>query len=212
MYQKLKTYRVWHGDCNVPGRRYQPDPSLGIWVESQRRKYRQGKLSPDHIEQLEELGFTWSLRWDKDFERLQAFKAKFGHVNFNGRKFLLLLVQKIWCYLLFVLVKVSPSSSAKNRIVCSSPRHIVCPAHKNTDHEKLADWVTEQRAMYFAGKLPADRMAKLGALGLDFCLKEGFSQFFNNLKAYKEKHGHTNVPNRSKDYPTLARQVNGKRQ
>lgn len=86
MYQKLKSYRVWHGDCNVPGRRYQPDPSLGIWVDSQRRKYRQGKLSPEQTEQLNELGFTWSLRWDKEFERLQAFRAQFGHVNFERCK------------------------------------------------------------------------------------------------------------------------------
>lgn len=87
MYEKLQTYRVWHGDCNVPGRRYKQNPSLGIWVESQRRKYRQGKLPPDHIEKLEALGFTWSLRWDKDFERLQHFKAKYGQLNFTRSEY-----------------------------------------------------------------------------------------------------------------------------
>jgi hypothetical protein len=36
MFEKLLNYKEGHGDCLVPNR-YEPDPSLGAWVSTQRR-------------------------------------------------------------------------------------------------------------------------------------------------------------------------------
>lgn len=36
MFEKLLDYKEGHGDCLVPNR-YEPDPSLGAWVSTQRR-------------------------------------------------------------------------------------------------------------------------------------------------------------------------------
>ena len=36
MFEKLLDYKDEHGDCLVPNR-YEPDPSLGAWVSTQRR-------------------------------------------------------------------------------------------------------------------------------------------------------------------------------
>ena len=61
--EKLKEYKRIDGDCNVP-HHYEKDPSLGIWVSNQRRKYAQMKdgktfMDPDRMRKLELLGFEW---------------------------------------------------------------------------------------------------------------------------------------------------------
>lgn len=169
MLAKLQAYKIWNGHCNVPGRRYKADPSLGIWVESQRSRYKQEKLSPEKIQKLESMDFVWCHRWNKMLEQLKAFKVKYGHSNVTRTQY-------------------------------TTP-----------DQEKLVQWVAEQRAAYIANKVSADRISKLQAVDLVFRPNDTFSSFFDALKAYKAEHGHTNVPNRSKEYPLLARQVNGKR-
>jgi hypothetical protein len=42
--------------------------SLGAWQNAQRRNYKKGKLSPDRIERLEDIGFKWN-PLDEQFER-----------------------------------------------------------------------------------------------------------------------------------------------
>ena len=39
MIDELKKYKKEHGDCNVP-LDYGPNPTLGIWVDSQRKVSR----------------------------------------------------------------------------------------------------------------------------------------------------------------------------
>jgi len=65
-YQKLIKYRRVNGDCNVP-RGWKQDPSLGLWVHNQRKRYGEmqaGEANMDsgRIQKLEELGFQWTLR------------------------------------------------------------------------------------------------------------------------------------------------------
>lgn len=62
-FEKLKTYRESHGDCNVP-MYWEEDKSLSLWVHSQRRFYREStlgvsKMDPVRIAKLEELGMEW---------------------------------------------------------------------------------------------------------------------------------------------------------
>ena len=56
MFAKLEEYHRENGDCLVP-RRYKEDPSLGIWVDTQRS--RRDNLDPTRRERLETLGFVW---------------------------------------------------------------------------------------------------------------------------------------------------------
>ena len=56
--QELVRYQAKHGDCNVPQRQGQ----LGLWILTQRRVYRKGKLSQDRIDRLNGIGFDWTLR------------------------------------------------------------------------------------------------------------------------------------------------------
>ena len=57
---------------------------LGIWQVSQRQFYRQGKISPDRIKKLENIGFTWERReekFEKGFTETLLYKARTGDLN-----------------------------------------------------------------------------------------------------------------------------------
>ena len=55
-FKELIRYKTEHGDCNVP----QSHGQLGRWVFTQRKDYRKWKLSQDHIERLDGIGFDWT--------------------------------------------------------------------------------------------------------------------------------------------------------
>jgi len=56
-YEELKNFKTLNHHCNVP----QKLGKLGKWVEKQRQKYRQGRLSEQRIQLLEELNFQWTI-------------------------------------------------------------------------------------------------------------------------------------------------------
>jgi len=57
----LTAYKAEKGDCNVP-EDYEENTSLGQWLYSQRKSRKQGKMDPDKVAKLEDLGVVWSLR------------------------------------------------------------------------------------------------------------------------------------------------------
>ena len=65
-FKQLRQYRVDHGDCKVP-RNYERSPSLGQWVNNQRRSYnnvqtgnKKGRqISQERIAKLDSIGFFW---------------------------------------------------------------------------------------------------------------------------------------------------------
>ena len=88
--EQLKAYKQVEGHCNVP-QKYEANPQLGLWVATQRRVYKKGKLSKERIESLQGIGFEWELRryvrltWEERFNQLLQFKEKFGHCNVTRR-------------------------------------------------------------------------------------------------------------------------------
>lgn len=54
----LQAFKNEHGHCNVSSR-YQPDPTLGRWVENLRQRKKRGELAEDRIRILDALGFRW---------------------------------------------------------------------------------------------------------------------------------------------------------
>ena len=83
-FEELRAYKAEHGDVLVP-KIYKTAGGykLGSWVRQQRRAKREGMLSPEHIEQLEGLGFVWNVYnhfWVRGFEELLAYKAEHGDV------------------------------------------------------------------------------------------------------------------------------------
>lgn len=87
----LSEYKQQFGDVDVP-LKYEPNLSLGTFVNRQRAEYRKmqhGKptsMTTERIEQLNRLGFTWTIRenhtsWEDRLNELKDFKSVNGHCN-----------------------------------------------------------------------------------------------------------------------------------
>jgi DUF2075 family protein len=81
-YEALTAYKEQHGDCDVP-HRYTEDQRMGEWVGKQRRDLE--KLSSDQCKRLDDLGFDWRTRqereefdWNEKFKKLKEYRQIYG--------------------------------------------------------------------------------------------------------------------------------------
>lgn len=82
-FGKLTVFKERFGHCNV-GIGMEGHQSLGAWVAAQRIRRKKGNLGDEQIQRLNDLGFVWDIQassWDGWFEKLKAFKERFGHCN-----------------------------------------------------------------------------------------------------------------------------------
>ena len=90
---ELGNYKLQHGHCMVP-HKYPPNPSLGTWVDTQRRRYRaflrnpsKSTLTQSHVNQLLEVGFVFEPRktrnetWNIRVGQLSEFTRANGHAH-----------------------------------------------------------------------------------------------------------------------------------
>ena len=70
-YEELVSFVEEFGHARVP-QRFPPNPSLGEWVNNQRRRnkkflkgYASSKVNEDRIELLNKIGFEWECRYQK---------------------------------------------------------------------------------------------------------------------------------------------------
>jgi len=69
------------------GLRLYTDKSLRPWISRMRMLYNRGKLRPEIVEEFKARGFEFDGKaavkksWDESFEKLRAFKKKFGHLR-----------------------------------------------------------------------------------------------------------------------------------
>ncbi|KAG7356875.1 helicase domain protein [Nitzschia inconspicua] len=222
MFDTLKEYKLKHGNCLVP-KRFKENPKLGTWVDTQRVQYKKlqkkladqgkphdagvafdfedtaasqdpaagwegddslnkkplvGRLTEERIRRLEELGFIWSLRddWQKHYDELKTFKSVHGHCNVPARY---------------------------------------------TANRRLGIWVSAQRQQYKtmnqmasvaarrAAPLTQDRIELLNQLGFSWTIRsrdslgESWNQRLEELKKFKDRHGHCMVPSRYSESPEL---------
>jgi hypothetical protein len=80
-YQMLKSFFDQYGHCRVPI--HNPEnPTLGLWVGTQRDEYRAGTLKEDRKVRLDDLNFTYNMyedAFERGLERLRAYKEVHGH-------------------------------------------------------------------------------------------------------------------------------------
>ncbi|KAL7449292.1 hypothetical protein ACHAWC_001363, partial [Mediolabrus comicus] len=79
-YDELEEYKEKHGHTIVKQR----SGPLGRWVDNQRQLRREGKLSDEKIQLLNEIGFVWNVRagqFNFNYNKLVAFKEKHGHTK-----------------------------------------------------------------------------------------------------------------------------------
>lgn len=80
-YEALRAYRGAHGHTRVGDGE---DASLCLWIRTQRRMRRQGRLSQRKIRLLDALGVDWDpheTAWNTHLARLRTYRARYGDCN-----------------------------------------------------------------------------------------------------------------------------------
>jgi superfamily II DNA or RNA helicase/uncharacterized protein (DUF2384 family) len=85
-YGLIQRFHKREGHCFVPVGQKEEGVNLGTWVSSQRTK--RDILTPDQIERLNYLGFSWdpfAEFWEQGFAALQKFHQREGHCRVPDR-------------------------------------------------------------------------------------------------------------------------------
>jgi ribosomal protein L24E len=214
---------------------------LGNWVISQRAYFKAGKLSDERIALLDEVGFAWEINkinpdilWKTRFDELVDYKQQFGNCNvsreyeanpqlfywvkqqrslFKQGKLANERIEKLdevgfsWGRLDFK----SSWMSHYNELVNHKQEFGDCivPCKLNS---RLGEWAKNQRCLFNKGKLSQDRIAKLNEIGFVWGVRESqWMAHFYELKKFKRKFGHCDVPCAYKKNPQLGRWVENQR-
>lgn len=84
MYKLATEYQKEYGNLNIP-QNYttSDDQALGIWLQTQRNNYRDGKLKPGRIKLLEDIGINWHLKQCYSWEEMYSLAAEYCKTNGN---------------------------------------------------------------------------------------------------------------------------------
>lgn len=183
MYARLKAYRTTHGDSNVPCQ-WKEDRKLADWVINQRRRRIHGLITDGQVRLLDELGFAWKQRDVGTWEDRLA------------------------------------------EVVAFKARHGHCNIPPNfQENPKLSRFVNNMRSQRNSGNLAAERIAKLDAIGFMWRVsrvaavvgettmkaQDTWGERYSQLAAFKEKHGHCDVPFKWSKNPQLGGWVSRQR-
>lgn len=80
---QLLEYREIYGHVDVPqqDKKYR---QLGRWVNDQRTKKKNGEISKEYEDRLNEIGFVWNAleeRWNQRLSELDEYRKKYGHFD-----------------------------------------------------------------------------------------------------------------------------------
>jgi superfamily II DNA or RNA helicase len=162
-FEKLKSFKERFGHCNVETG-WDEDPVLAGWISAQRTRRNKDLLSPERIRLLDELGFVWDFQSQKGQETwMKWYRELETYVREHG-----------------------------------NPH--VTRSYANT---KLASWVWIQRqrrkgTIKSKGKvrdlMTVEQISLLDKLGFRWDAREDkWTEQFEQLKQFKEQHGHFDV-------------------
>lgn len=215
-FSELLSYKAKHGNVDVPANW---PTGLGAWVNTQRGRKKQGIISADQVQRLEEIGFDWEplkSNWDVMYNELLEYKSINCHVDVPQRPTTPL---GRWVRGQRDSMKIGRlPAEQKSRLeeigfewdVLDSKWESMFDEllkykaeHGDTNVPTnwptyLGTWVTLQRRAgktSSRGALSPDRKKRLDEIGfiwdaLDFQWEERF----NELVTYKAEHGDVNVP------------------
>lgn len=189
MFRQLTQFKREHGHCFVP-LRSRGHPKLGAWLAEQVEHFHKGRLSVERQRALEELGFDW---------------------DFEGRSPVPDALQVRWEARLAELVQFQ-QQHGHMRVT-----------RTNETSKGLMNWRDNQRTFLRKGKLSPERKARLDAIGFEWLApgrlpmskaeqnEVAWESLFVQLLAFKEAHGHCDVPDHWRGGPQLAAWVHRQR-
>jgi len=196
MYKKLLDFRAEHGHCLVPHstKGNKELTSLGRWVANQRVFYKmhqdgkQGHIKPPRIDALERIGFVWNVNdmiWDNKLQELIKYKDENGTCDVPPK-----------C--------PKEHKKLRNWVELQRQQYRLFRAKRTTSltHErinKLEEVGFEWRISDGAGDHGHNAKKKKRAI-IDPTkdeLEEWWNSNFEELKAYREEHGHCRMHQRA---------------
>lgn len=223
-YGVLVAFKARNGHCDVPHTHIEAGYRLGEWVNNQRQNHRLGKLAVERIARLESLGMTWGEardeRWEKGFAALEAFRCREGHsrvpprymkgkfrlgewVNnqrLNRRKGKLAAERIAKLEALGFVWNTQADRWERGLAALQAFRaragHCIVPEGHTEAGYRLGNWVRTQIHNRHDGKLGAERVAMLEALGMTWgeTRDEQWERALAALQAFRARVGHFRVP------------------
>jgi len=214
-FKLLVNFKNKHGHLKVSD-----SSGLVSWVRKQREFFASNTLPKDRVDKLESIGFSWIPQidtWNEYFEKLSAFKTKFGHtaVTSTSKKYVSL----------FKWVSRQRTERKKNilnqeridrlnsigfawhgdkgqtweqqfgNLLLFMAKHgHPNPCQKDMTFKGLSTWICKQRVDFKNNILPQDKIDKLNAIGFSWNARDvEWNKNFKKLLDYKEKYGHINI-------------------
>jgi len=235
MFDELRKFKEREGHCNVPYS-YSENPKLGRWVSTHREMRL--KISKEKAAKLDSIGFTGGnmldARWETMFEEIKKFKEREGHCNVpsiysdnpelgrwvSNQRIRRLKISKERAAKLDSIgftwvVNIEPD--VRWEIMFDELRkfkerkgHCNVPA-RFSDNPKLGIWVSTQRGQRL--KISKERAAKLDSIGFTWEADPDalWGIMFEELRKFKGREGHSNVPQKYSDNPELGTWVMNQR-
>lgn len=236
-FGELKVFKERFGHCDVPVQ-FSENRQLGVWVFTQRRTRKIGKLSSERVRRLNEIGFTWDAveaSWERMFAALLAYKQKHGDCLVPA-KWGMNPALGGWVSHLRQLKSIGKLSEDRMRrldqigFVWNSidtrwekmfaalseykRQHGHCEVpDDHSANPQLGFWVSTQRQARKNGKISKGRLQRLDEIGFVWEPYDAFwEEMYGALVAYKRQHGDCNVPLFWKLNPTLGRWMANQRE
>jgi hypothetical protein len=227
-FGELLQYKEKHGNTLVPSE-YGENPSLGKWVNNQRTAYKDGNLSEERIQKLNDIGFVWDpleAQWQGLYYQLVQYKEEFGDTlvphqyeknpslglwvgrQRNEYKADNLSVERIQKLNVIGFVWDSPEAQWQEfyfQLVQYQKEfgNALVP-QRYEKNPPLGLWVTTQRMVYKAGSLLEERIQKLNAIGFVWDSPGAqWQEYYFQLVQYQEEFGNALVPHRYEKNPSL---------
>ncbi len=198
---------------------------LGAWCSTQRARRRRGKLETEQIVTLDALGFMWEFRVKSSFTQHVAEFATYTATNRHARVPYLYSTEGgfrlgVWCTTLRRQRRTGNLGAEQilaldelgfiwdvhghgvDRGLASLVSYIsangdarVPDGYSTADGFQLGGWCGTQRSNRKRGKLAAERIAELDALGFVWSYpEENFARGIAELSTYIQCHGDSFVP------------------
>ncbi len=250
-FEGLKRHKLESGHCEV-GLDRDGDGGLPVWVRFQRSLQSRGKLKPEHKALLDSIGFDWEpvmqRNWRVMYDRLKEYHGRNGHADVPDRWGENLELSK-WVQVqrarrkkgsiedeevqmlndLGFTWKFQDRESWEDRlaeVVASKATHGHCDIPViYPENPKLGRFTSNTRSQRRSGKLTADRIAKLEAIGFVWAsdrrvdvqigeakVSAAWKARFDELLAYKQTHSDCDVPAKSGENEQLGNWVSMQRQ
>lgn len=224
--KRLRAHIRVHKDTDIS---WEDDPELAGWIKYTRQKLHE--FEPKHLNELIEAGFFTKQEkaWLKMFHKLRIFQETMGHCRVPARweknaklsrwfhkQRTRFSEDRLPDYQLKLLESIGFETRIHNyqphlswderfeQLVKYQKRFGNCevPA-KWPENQGLGNWVSVQRQ--YSENLNRSQRKKLNDLGFSWAPKEElWEQHYQELRAFKKKHGHCRVPNHFRDNPSLA--------